>query len=97
MQEAKKRTLVLYLKTLQITRRSLMAAILVFVILQMAVLGLMGALICGVLLLPQDFETKLWILFGLFSLLFTLPLVAFSFILSESTWFKYSGAKDLIR
>lgn len=92
----RKRGVLLYLRLVQVVRRSLLAAILIFVTLQLMVFGLVGSIIAGVFLLPHDFETRLWILFGVFGAFFLIPLIGLLIVFSEKTWYKLSGAEKMV-
>ncbi len=95
--QVKKKAILTYLKTLKIIRQSLLATILLLVSLQLMVLGLVGALVTGVWLYPtEDLQTKLWILFTLFSLIFLIPCLALILFFSEKTWLRLSGAEKLL-
>jgi hypothetical protein len=85
-----------YLKLLQGVRRSLIALIGIFVLLQLMVMGFVGALVCGIALLPTEQTTKIWIFFSVFSLLFLLPLAFLAYAFSDRAWFRYSGASELM-
>lgn len=91
----KRRSLLVYLRTLQAVRRSLLAAVVFACCLQLLVIGAVGTFVTGVLLTDQEWATKLWILFGGFATLLALPAVALTILLSERVWFKASGAGKL--
>lgn len=96
--QVKKKALLIYLKTLQATRRSFIAAIAVFCILQLMVFGFLGTVITAVWLLPlEDVNTKLYILLGFFGFLFLIPLIGLCIFLSERVWFRASGAEQLLK
>ena len=69
---------------------------LVFSILQMMIIGFIGTIIAGIFLLPQDFESKVWILFFVFIGLFIIPFAVLIYALSEKIWYKASGADELL-
>ena len=93
---AKKKGLLIYLKTLQAVRKSLFFAFTLFLTLQLMMLGFVGAVISGVLLLPFDESQRLLIIFAVFTLLFLIPLVGLFVLFSEKKWLKVSGAENLI-
>ncbi|MES2802315.1 MAG: hypothetical protein V4654_07470 [Bdellovibrionota bacterium] len=93
----KKKAVLIYLKTLQAMRRSLMVALIIFCILQLMVLGFLGAVATAIWLLPQDTNTKLYILLSFFAFLFIIPFVALCYIFSERLWFRLSGAEKLLK
>ena len=96
-QKAKKKALVIYLKVLQSTRRSLMLVLLVFMILQMFILSFCGLMITVIWLLPNsDLITKLYWLLGFFALLFFVSFSALGILLSEKSWFKFSGVDKIV-
>ena len=95
--QLKKKAILTYLKTLKIIRQSLLATILLLVALQLMTLGLIGVVITGVWLYPtEDLQTKLWILFALFSVLFLIPCLGLFLFFSEKTWLRFSGAEKLL-
>lgn len=93
----KKKAVLIYLKTLQAMRRSLMVSLIVFCFLQLMVFGFLGAVVTAIWLLPQDSNTKLLILLGFFAFLFIIPFVALCYFLSERLWFRISGAEKLLK
>jgi len=95
--QVKKKAVLIYLKTLQAIRRSILLAVLVFCFIQLMVLGFLGAVITAIWLLPQDTNTKLFVLLGFFAFLFIIPFIALCFMLSERLWFRFSGAEKLIK
>jgi hypothetical protein len=97
LKKAKKKGLLIYLKTLQVVRKSMLFAFMLFLTLQLMMIGFVGAIASGVWLIPvEDQATRLWILFGVFSGFFIIPFLALIFIFSEKTWLKISGADDLL-
>ena len=92
----KRKGLIIYLKTIQIARKSILGILVFAFVFQLMVLGLIGALITGSLLLPIEQETRLWILFGLFAFIFIVPAGIILTIMSEKAWFKASRAQELI-
>lgn len=90
----KRRGLLIYLRTLQTLRRSLIAAIVFACCLQLMVIGAVGAFIAGVLLSEQETTSKLWILFAGFLVIFGLPFITLFVIFSERVWLKASGAEN---
>jgi hypothetical protein len=92
----KRRGLVIYLKALQVSRKSLLGLFIFGFIFQMMVLGFVGASVTGILLLPEDLTTKLWIMFGLFSITFIVPFIVIIISLSEKFWFRAGDVKKLI-
>lgn len=97
MKSLRKKGLLIYLKFLQILRKSLLLAAVIFFALQMMLFGFMGALVSGIWLLPfESTEAKLTVLFVLFSLMFLVPFSCLFFLFSERLWYKVSGAEQLI-
>ena len=88
--------ILVYLKTLQVVRRSLIGAIAVFFVLQLMALGFIGTVLVGVFLCPTDTETKLWILFGVFGTMFVLASGLLAVLLSDRVWYKVSGAREMM-
>jgi TRAP-type C4-dicarboxylate transport system permease small subunit len=96
--QAKRKAMLVYLKTLQAVRRSLIAAICVFFALQFIVFSFFGAVISGIWLLPvSDVSTKLYILLGFFALIFFIYTAGLCVLLSERQWFKLSGAEKILQ
>lgn len=96
LKSARRKGILIYLKTLQVVRRSLAASIFVFFILQSLFFGFMGCIVTGVFLLPEELHTKLWILLGVFLTLFLVPLASLIILLSDRMWFKLSGAQKML-
>lgn len=90
----KKKGLLLYLKMLQAVRRSLLAVIAFFCLLQLMVIGAIGTFVTAVFLGTGDTTTKLWILLAGFLLILVIPLVGIGLLFSERLWFKFSGAEE---
>ena len=87
----------IYLKILQGARLSVIGIVAILFTLQLMALGLVLTLGAGVYLLPLPDETKIWIVFGVGSIFFLLPLVLLSIFLSERLWYQASGASDLVK
>lgn len=92
----KKKGVLFYLKVLQVTRKSLIGAILVFSILQIMLFGFLGSLVAGIFLLPEPLEIKIWILLVTCLGLFLIPLILLTYFLSERVWYKASGADEMM-
>ena len=98
LNKVKRKAILVYLKTLQAARKSLIAAILIFATLQLMMLGLLGSLVVSVWLIPtDDLQTKLFILLGVFGSLFLVPVLLLVYFLSEKTWFRLSRAEELLK
>jgi hypothetical protein len=97
LQRVKQKGLLVYLKTLQVLRKSLALSLLVFFTLQLMLVGFVGSLTIGIWLIPTTPETKLWILLATFGTLFLIPALILTYILSEKFWFKASGAQKIIK
>ncbi len=96
--KAKQQGVLLYLKTLQVARRSLLAVILIFVAFQLMLFGFLGSVVSGIWLLPlEDLSLRIWILFGFFLCLFLIPFIILLYAFSEKTWMRISGADDLVK
>lgn len=91
-----KKAVLIFLKTLQVFRKTLAGSLFLFLFLQLMLVGFVGALVVGVFLLPQDTETKLWILLSVFLLFFTLPFISLLILFSEKVWFRASGAEKMV-
>lgn len=93
----KKKAILIYLKTLQAMRRSLMLSLMIFCFIQLMVFGFLGAAVTAIWLLPQDTNTKLYILLAFFAFLFFIPFIVLCYVLSERLWFRLSGAEKLLK
>lgn len=97
LNKAKKKGLLIYLKTLQAVRKSLLFAFMLFMTLQLMMIGFVGLVASGVWLLPlEDQSQRLWILFTVFAAFFIIPLVALFVMFNEKNWLKLSGAENLL-
>ena len=94
--QTKKAGLLYYLRFLSAVRKSLMGILVVIFAFQIFLFSFIGLLLTGIYLSPTDFETKIWILFGLCGFTFFLTLFVLVIAFSQKTWLKYSGAKDMI-
>lgn len=94
----KRKALLVYLKTLQAVRRSIIVAVCVFFALQIIVLSFFGVVVTGIWLLPvSETSTKLFILLGFFGLLLIVSTIGLCVFLSERHWLKLSGAEQLLK
>jgi hypothetical protein len=94
--KTKRQALVIYLQTLQVTRKLVITALLCFFVLQGIVIAGVGALVTGVWLLEIEPEVKLQILFATFASMLIVPTVLICWFLSERFWFRISGAEKLV-
>lgn len=92
----RKKGVLVYLRTLQALRKGLAGSIFLFLFLQLMLFGFIGTIVIGVFLLPQETETKLWILFGVFGAFFALPFISLLVLFSERVWYKLSGAEQMV-
>lgn len=97
LQKGKRLGLLYYLRAVQVVRKSLVLALVLFFSLQMMVMGLIGAVATGIWLIPTDHEMKLWILFGSFAGIFLLPFAILCWVLSDRTWYRLSNAQTLVQ
>lgn len=97
VQESKKKGILLYLKLLQAVRKSIVGALLVFFALQIFIFSIVGVVLTGLYLSPFENETKALILFGLCLIVALFFGIVLSYVLSEKTWFKHSGASQSIK
>ena len=94
----KRKALLVYLKTLQAVRRSIIVAVCVFFALQIIVFSFFGVVVTGIWLLPvSETSTKLFILLGFFGLLMIVSTIGLCVFLSERHWLKLSGAEQLLK
>jgi hypothetical protein len=94
MTHFKRKGLLVYLRTLQVIRKSVLAAIAFFCLIQLMIFGAIGTFVTGVLLTNQDPVAKLWILLAGFLLFFGLPFIGLVILFSERAWLKASGAQE---
>lgn len=92
----RKKGVLAYLRALQVLRASLAGSIALFFFLQLMLVGFVGTIVVGVFLIPQELETRLWILFGVFGVFFLLPLCILLFAFSEKVWYRMSGAEKMV-
>lgn len=92
----RRRGLLVYLRTLDTTRRMLIVVLLASFAFHLFLLSAIGAVITGVLLLNKDSNAGLEILFGAFAGIFFAGLVGATILLSSRLWFKASGAKSMM-
>ena len=96
--KVKRKALLVYLKTLQAVRRSIIVALCVFFALQFIVFSFFGFVITGIWLLPvSETSTKLFILLGFFGFLLIVSTIGLCIFLSERHWLKMSGAEQFLK
>lgn len=95
--KVKKKAVLIYLKTLQAMRRSLLAAVMVFCFLQIMIFGFLGTVVTAIWLTPEDTNTKLYYLLSFFALIFFVPFFVLCIALSERLWFRASGVEKLLK
>jgi hypothetical protein len=93
---AKKRGVIAYLHALQGTRRVLAFVVAAVFIFQAVVLAGFGVLVTGMMLMELNPRTMLWVLFGVFTAMFLVPVLAIIFTLNERVWYKFSGAEKMV-
>lgn len=96
LKRAKGRGLLLYLKTLNVSRQALVIVLLATVCLHLFLICFVGALVTGVLLFKADSQAALQILFGAFTAVTVLGLLSATYLLSQRLWYRLSGAKRLM-
>ncbi|MBK9322849.1 MAG: hypothetical protein IPM97_07895 [Bdellovibrionaceae bacterium] len=94
--EVKKRGFLLYLKALQVARKSLAGALLVYTMLQFLVIGFFGAVTAAIFLLPHDLETKLFLIFFICLGVFIVTLIGFLYAMSEKVWYKAAQVEEIL-
>lgn len=92
----KKKGLLLYVKSLEKVRLSLIGLLALFFVLQLMSLGFVVALVSGAFLLPLEPEQKLLLLLSVGALFFLVPLGILIYVLSSRVWLEKSGAKDML-
>lgn len=96
IQRAKRKGVIAYLHALQGTRYAVMGVLGAFFVFHAILFAGFGALITGMMLLDLDTRTMLWVLFGIFSSVFFVPVLAIAIGLSERLWYKASGAEKMV-
>lgn len=96
VREAKRRSLATYLRFLRGARYSLLLLLSTFLVLQLMMLSLVGALVTAVILWDHDFQAKMEVLFWIFAGTFTVPAFIFAVLMSEFLWYRLSGARRLM-
>lgn len=96
IREAKRHGVVAYMRALQGTRRVLILALLAFLVLQLMLLSLVGAVVTGVLLWEADPTLKLQVLFGVSLAVFAIPALGLTIVFSERLWYRLSGAQKMV-
>jgi hypothetical protein len=92
----RQKAVLVYLRLLQVTRRSLIMAVLVFFTLQLMVFGFIGSVVAAVWLCAVETETKLILLLSIFGVCFLVPLGILVMIFSERFWLRASGAVEML-
>ena len=96
VQRTKAKGALVYLKTLNKVRKSLLAALVIVFGFQLVVFSFFSMITIGLWLLPWEIETKLWIGFGLASFTFVIPCAICIYLFQEKLWFKVSQAEQMI-
>lgn len=94
--EAKRRSVLFYLKAVNGTRRAIALALLAFFCLQTMTLAFAGAVTAGIFLIDADLDARVRILFFTCLALFVVPALALAYVLSARVWFKHSGAAKMV-
>jgi hypothetical protein len=96
IEESKKKGLLFYLRVLQGVRTSIIGIVALVFAFQLCVLSFVGLVLTGLYLAPIETEAKIWILLvGCTSIVLAVSAILV-YALSEKTWLKHSGVKDLI-
>ena len=85
-----------YLKTLNVTRKTLFVVIAATLVLHVFVLALVGTVVTGTLLLIDDWRNAVWLLFIMFSIVSTAMVASTCFLFSQRLWYRMSGAKGMV-
>lgn len=94
--DIKAKSIVAYLRLLNGARMSLVGIVTVFLVMQLIVFGLALMVGTAVFLVPIDMNLKLWALFALGGLLFLVPILGISILLSQRLWYRASGADKMV-
>lgn len=94
----KKKAILIYLRSLQVARKSLLFAFILFSFFQVMILGFVGAIMSGIWLIPiDDPQIRLWIIFGVFAALFVIPAFSLMMFFSEKHWYQISGTSEYLK
>jgi hypothetical protein len=96
LQESKKKGLLFYLRVLQGIRSSIIGIVALVLAFQLCILSFVGLVLTSLYLAPIESETKIWILLILCALIVVAVTTVLIYALSEKTWLKHSGVKDLV-
>lgn len=96
VQKTKAKSTLIYLKTLNKVRKSLLAAMIMIFGFQVVVFSFLAMITIGLWLLPWELETKLWVGFGLASITFVIPFAFCIYLFQEKLWYKVSQAEKMI-
>lgn len=96
LREARRQGVLIYLRVLHTARHGLMAAVAVLLFFQLMIMTLCGAVVSALWLWDTDPQTRLMVLFGICSALFTLSVAALTALFSQKLWYKASGAQDMV-
>ncbi len=91
IKDCKKQAILLYLKSLQAARTSIIGVLFLVFAFQIFIVSLIGLVLTGLYLSPLEHEAKVWVLFGLCAFIVLFVILLLSYALSERTWLKKSG------
>lgn len=94
--QVKLKSLQVYLKALKVTRLTLSGILALLFVLQVCAMGLLTALGAALYLAPWEPQVKAIVALSVGGALFVIPLFLALFALSDRTWFKYSGAEQMM-
>lgn len=89
------KALKVYLQTLLTVRGMVIALVALLFFMQVAVFGLFAFILAVILWSPVSQGMKIYLLLGLSSVLFFIPLALVIYLLSQRFWFRISGAQSL--
>lgn len=95
--KVKAQGVLVYLKTLSMTRKTLIVVILATVFMHLFLMACVGLIVTSILLYKEDMHSGLQMLFYGFGAAVALFLFVGTLLLSQSLWYRFSGAKKLVQ
>lgn len=96
IQQTQAKGLLIYLKTINGIRQTLMAALILLFAFQIVAFSFACMIGFGLWLLPWELETKLWVGFSLSTVGFIVPFLACAYLFQEKIWYKVSQAEQWV-
>jgi hypothetical protein len=97
LNKAKAKGVLVYLKTVSVTRKTVIVVLLATVAIHIFLMATVGLIVTSVLLFKPDSVSALEILFFGFAGTVGLFLLATGYLLSQGLWYRFSGAQKLVQ